>query len=84
MFILILIVSLLVTIVHDNNSKLSPQVSIQNEGMVKRQYHTATAIAISSSQVVVVVFGGLDEFHSGDDDRQQPIKAATCVLEFGN
>ena len=52
--------------------------------MVKRQDHTATAITVSSSQVVVVVFGGLDEFISGHDDKNQSMKAATVVLEFGN
>ena len=52
--------------------------------MVKRQCHTVTAIAVSSSQVVVVVFGGLDEYIRGRDNRQQPMKAGTFVLEFGN
>ena len=53
--------------------------------MVKRVWHTATAIAVSSSQVVVVVFGGLGEaIIDGRDARQQPMKAATVVLEFGN
>ena len=53
--------------------------------MVKRLEHTATVIAVSSSQVVVVLFGGLDELISdGRDDRQQPMKTATVVLEFGN
>ena len=48
-------------------------------------YHTATAITVSSSQVVVVVFGGLDELiRDGRDMRLQPMKAATAVLEFGN
>ena len=51
---------------------------------MKRQDHTATAITVSSSQVVVVVFGGLDEFISGHDDKNQSMKAATVVLEFGN
>ena len=46
--------------------------------------HTATAIAVSSSQVVVVVFGGLDVYISGHDDRQQPMKSSCVVLEFGN
>ena len=52
---------------------------------MKRLFHTATAIAVSSSQVVVVVCGGLDEFIRYDcDDSEQPMKAATVVLEFGN
>ena len=51
---------------------------------MKRQYHTATAIAVSYSQVVVVVFGGVDEYISDNhDDREQLMKAATGVLEFG-
>ena len=48
-------------------------------------WHTATAIAVSSTQVVVVVFGGLDEYiRDGRADRQQPMKSATVVLEFSN
>ena len=46
-------------------------------------WHTATAIAVSSSQVVVVVFGGLDELIDDLDFFQQPMKSPT-VLEFGN
>ena len=53
--------------------------------MVKRQYHTATAIAISSSQVVVVVLGGLEKFvRINCDYAQQPMKADNAVLVFGN
>ena len=53
--------------------------------MVKRVHHTATAIAVSFSQVVVLVFGGLDEYIRDDRDfRRQLMKAATTVLEFGN
>ena len=53
--------------------------------MVKRMFHTATAIAVSSSQVVMVVFGGLGKYIRDDrDDTEQPMKAATAVLEFGN
>ena len=52
--------------------------------MVQRQYHTATAIAVSSSQIVVVLFGGVDEWIRDErQDRQQPMKSDTTVLEFG-
>ena len=48
-------------------------------------WNTATAITVSSSQVVVVVFGGLDGYISEDHDfREQPMKLETAVLEFGN
>ena len=48
--------------------------------MVKRHHHTATAIAVGSSQVVVVVFGGVDEYIRHDE----AIRSDTVVLEFGN
>lgn len=83
-WLLALITSLLVTGQWQQQWTHFPQVSIHSEEMVKRLYHTATAIAVSSSQVVVVVFGGLDEYIRGHGDRQQPMKAATVVLEFGN
>ena len=52
--------------------------------MVKRMYHTATAIAVSSTQVVVVVFGGLDGYiRDVRDLHEQPMSAETAVLEFG-
>ena len=53
--------------------------------MVRRRDHTATAVTVSSSQVVVVVFGGLDQFISyGRYPRSQPMRAATVMMEFGN
>ena len=52
---------------------------------MKRKYHTATAVAISFSKVVVVVFGGMDEYVTNIHQALlQPMKAATSVLEFGN
>ena len=51
-----------------------PQVTVDDESMIKRNQHTITAITISSSLVVVVVFG---ERPSGDRFED------TAVLEFG-
>ena len=50
-----------------------PQVTVDDEYMITRSEHTITAITISSSLVVVVVFGGV----YGDD------LSDTVVLEFG-
>ena len=50
-----------------------PQVAVDDEYMITRSEHTITAITISSSLVVVVVFGGV----YGDD------LSDTVVLEFG-
>lgn len=83
-WLLALIASLLVTGQWQQQWTHFPQVSIRIEEIGKRLGHTATAIAVSSSQVVVVVFGGLDELIRDGDGRQQPMKAATVVLEFGN
>ena len=47
-------------------------------------HHTATAIAVSPSKVVVVVFGGLYELISDRDRYDQPMRSDTSVLEFGN
>ena len=52
--------------------------------MVKRMFHTATTIAVSFSEVVVVLFGGLDVLIRGRDDRLQAMKSDTFMLEFGN
>ena len=52
-----------------------PQVTVDYESMIKRTHHTITAITISSSLVVVVMFGGLD---SGDNELSDAV-----VLEFG-
>ena len=53
--------------------------------MVKRRYHTATTIIINYFQVMVVVFGGLDEYIKDDrDPHEQPMRSYTGVLEFGN
>ena len=51
-----------------------PQVTIDDESMIKRREHTITAITISSSLVMVVVFGGRDIGNVLSD---------TVVLEFG-
>ena len=52
-----------------------PQVTVDDESMIKRNEHTITAITISSSLVVVVVFGGV----SSSED----VLSDTVVLEFG-
>ena len=53
-----------------------PQVTFDDESMIKRREHTITAITISSSLVVVVVFGGrVFTFAKELSD--------TVVLEFG-
>ena len=54
-----------------NSMNTFPQVTVDDESMIKRSQHTITAITISSSLVVVVVFGG---WSSSDN---------TVVLEFG-
>ena len=57
-----------------------PQVTVDDESMIKRSEHTITAITISSSLVVVVVFGG--QSSTGGlllDD----VLSDTVVLEFG-
>ena len=64
---------------HINEHINFPQVSIPIEGLVKRQYHTATAIAVSFSQIVVVVFG---QFFS--DNKLHPGRSDAFLLEFGN
>ena len=51
------------------------QVTVDDYSMIKRSLHTITAITISSSLVVVVVFGG--ESSSCDE------LSDTVVLEFG-
>ena len=51
------------------------QVTVDDESMIKRYKHTITAITISSSLVVVVVFGGRDSHGVELSD--------TVVLEFG-
>ena len=58
-----------------NTMNTFPQVTVDDESMIKRYEHTITAITISSSLVVVVVFGG--ESSSGD------VLSDTVVLEFG-
>ena len=50
-----------------------PQVTVDDESMIKRCEHTITAITISSSLVVVVVFGGWSH----------DVLSDTVVLEFG-
>ena len=56
-----------------NTMNTFPQVTVDDESMIKRSQHTITAITISSSLVVVVVFGGVS---SG-------VLSDTVVLEFG-
>ena len=51
------------------------QVTVDYERMIKRSQHTITAIPISSSLVVVVVFGGVSSDNNELSD--------TVVLEFG-
>ena len=50
-----------------------PQVTVDDESMIKRYNHIITAITISSSLVVVVVFEGWSIVELSD----------TVVLEFG-
>ena len=57
-----------------------PQVTVDDESMIRRSLHTITAITISSSLVVVVVFGG--EF-SSDNMTSVRMLSDTVVLEFG-
>ena len=57
-----------------------PQVTVDDESMIRRSLHTITAITISSSLVVVVVFGG--EF-SSDNMTSFTALSNTVVLEFG-
>ena len=52
-----------------------PQVAVDDESMIRRKEHTITAITISSSLVVVVVFGGRRASHN--------VLSDTVVLEFG-
>ena len=52
--------------------------------MIKRLYHTVTVIAVSSSQVVVVVFGGMYQYVIGKSDLKQSMRSDTNLLEFGN
>ena len=54
-----------------------PQVTVDDESMIKRNEHTITAITISSSLVVVVVFGGESSSHD------RVVLSDTVVLEFG-
>ena len=56
-----------------NTMNTFPQVTVDDKIMIVRSEHTITAITISSSLVVVVVFGGV----YGDD------LSDTVVLEFG-
>ena len=53
-----------------------PQITVDDESMIKRNEHTITAITISSSLVVVVVFGGRN---SGNGE----VLSDTVVLKFG-
>ena len=60
-----------------NTMNTFPQVTVDDESMImlERSEHTITAITISSSLVVVVVFGG--KRSSGD------VLSDTVVLVFG-
>ena len=53
-------------------------------GKIKRQRHTATAIPISPTQMMVVLFGGLWKYiEDGRHKTQQLLIADTAVLRFG-
>ena len=67
--------SLIIDMASVNTMNTFPQVTVDDESMIRRSLHTITAITISSSLVVVVVFGG--EFSSVD------VLPDTVVLEFG-
>ena len=67
--------SIIIDMVSVNTMNTFPQVTVDDESMIKRFDHTITAITISSSLVVVVVFGG--ESSSG------AMLSDTVVLEFG-
>ena len=56
------------------------QVTIDDESMIKRRKHTITAITISSSLVVVVMFGGVS---SGMLSNTDVHVLDTVVLVFG-
>ena len=58
-----------------NTMNTFPQVTVDDESMIKRSQHTITAITISSSLVVVVVFGGRSS--------SKNVLSDTVVLEFG-
>ena len=58
-----------------NTMNTFPQVTVDDESMIKRSQHTITAITISSSLVVVVVFGG--------ESSISDVLSDTVVLEFG-
>ena len=58
-----------------NTMNTFPQVTVDDESMIKRRYYTITAITISSSLVAVVVFGGLSP--------SDGLLSDTVVLEFG-
>ena len=60
---------------YDYNEHIS-QVTVDDKSMIRRIEHTITAITISSSLVVVVVFGGGDSTFSN-------VLSDTVVLEFG-
>ena len=55
-----------------------PQVTVDDESMIMRREHTITAITISPSLVVAVLFGG-ESFTFIDDEELSD----TVVLEFG-
>ena len=58
-----------------NTMNTFPQVTVDDESMIKRRDYTITAITISSSLVAVVVFGGLSP--------SDGLLSDTVVLEFG-
>ena len=67
--------SIIIDMASVNIMNTFPQVTVDDESMIKRRYHTITAITISSSLVVVVVFGGKSSGYNELSD--------TVVLEFG-
>ena len=52
------------------------QVRVENKDMLKRMYHGAAALSVSSECVEVILFGGRSKTHGTD-------LANTAVLRFG-
>ena len=65
-----------------NTMNTFPQVTVDDESMIKRDDHTITAITISSSLVVVVVFGGESSSDNTFVVTSSGVLSDTVVLEF--
>ena len=74
--IVIIVNSIIIDMTSVNTMNTFPQVTVDDESMIKRYKHTITAITISSSLVVVVVFGGKGSVFGN-------VFSDTVVLEFG-